>query len=126
MYQPFQPRQQTYTFDAATPPSVTQGTKYWISVEYSGGNSSNYVAAFKDAGTDRDTSVRGASYTTAWTTEIYDRAMVAGFQADYSYGPFDFIYSGVAGKRLRITESLNGVSVTARKLNNQSFSSSDY
>jgi hypothetical protein len=90
-----------YTFDAATPYTVTQGTKYWISVEYGGGNSSNYVAAFKDAGTDRDTSVLGASYTTAWTTEIYDRAMAAGFQADYSYGPFDFIYSGVAEKRLK-------------------------
>jgi hypothetical protein len=113
-----------YTFDAATPPSVTQGAKYWISVEYSGGNSSNYVAAFKDAGTDRDTSVLGASYTTAWTTEIYDRAMAAGFQADYSYGPFDFIYSGVAEKRLKITENLGtGASVTARTLNSQSFSS---
>jgi hypothetical protein len=111
-----------YTFDAATPPSVTQGTKYWISVEYGGGNSTNYVNAFRDSGTDRDTSVLGASYTTAWTTEIYDRAMAAGFQADYSYGPFDFIYSGVAEKRLRLTESGN-VSVTARKLNNQSFSS---
>jgi hypothetical protein len=113
-----------YTFDATTPPSVTQGTKYWISVEYSGGNSSNYVATFKDAGTDRDTSVRGASYTTAWTTEIYDRTMLAGFQANYSYGPFDFIYSGVAGKRLKITENLGaGASVAARTLNSQSFSS---
>jgi hypothetical protein len=112
-----------YTFDAATPPSVTQGTKYWISVEYGGGNSTNYVNAFRDSGTDRDTSVLGASYTTAWTTEIYDRAMAAGFQADYSY-PFDFIYSGVAEKRLRITENLGtGASVAARKLNNQSFSS---
>jgi hypothetical protein len=112
-----------YTFDAATPPSVTQGTKYWISVEYGGGNSTNHVRAFRDAGTDRDTSVLGASYTTAWTTEIYDRAMAAGFQADYSYGPFDFIYSGVAEKRLRITENFLNVSVIARKLNNQSFSS---
>jgi hypothetical protein len=112
-----------YTFDAATPLSVTQGTKYWISVEYSGGNSSNYVNAFRDSGTDRDTSVLGASYTTAWTTEIYDRAMAAGFQADYSYGPFDFIYSGVAVKRLRITESGSSVVVTARVLNSQSFSS---
>jgi hypothetical protein len=112
-----------YTFDAATPPSVTQGAKYWISVEYGGGNSTNYVRTFKDAGTDRDTSVLGASYTTAWTTEIYDRVMAAGFQADYSYGPFDFIYSGVAEKRLRITENFSAVSVIARKLNNQSFSS---
>jgi hypothetical protein len=112
-----------YTFDAATPPSVTQGTKYWISVEYGGGNSTNYVRAFKDAGTDRDTSVLGASYTTAWTTEIYDRAMVAAFGADYSYGPFDFIYSGVATKRLRITEGGSMVVVTARVLNSQSFSS---
>jgi hypothetical protein len=113
-----------YTFDAATPPSVTPGTKYWISVEYGGGNNTNNVNAFKDGGTDRDTSVLGASYTTAWTTEIYDRAMAAGFQADYSYGPFDFIYSGVAEKKLRITENLSlGVSVAARKLNNQSFSS---
>ena len=113
-----------YTFDAATPPSVTPGTKYWISVEYGGGNSTNYVNAFRDSGTDRDTSVLGASYTTAWTTEIYDRAMAAGFQADYSYGPFNFIYSGVAEKRLRITENLStGASVTARNLNNQSFSS---
>jgi hypothetical protein len=112
-----------YTFDAATPPSVTQGTKYWISVEYGGGNSTNYVNTFRDSGTDRDTSVLGASYTTAWTTEIYDRAMVAAFGADYSYGPFDFIYSGVAEKRLRITESGSSVMVTARKLNNQSFSS---
>jgi hypothetical protein len=112
-----------YIFDAATPPSVTQGTKYWISVEYGGGNSTNYVRAFRDAGTDRDTSVLGASYTTAWTTEIYDRAMAAGFQADYSYGPFDFIYSGVAEKRLQITENFSAVSVIARKLNNQSFSS---
>jgi hypothetical protein len=114
-----------YIFDAATPYTVTQGAKYWISVEYNEGNSSNYVSTFKDAGTDRDTSVLGASYTTAWTTEIYDRAMVAGFQADYSYGPFDFIYNGVAEKRLRITENLgSGASVTARKLNNQNFSSS--
>jgi hypothetical protein len=112
-----------YTFDAATPPSVTQGTKYWISVEYGGGNSTNYVNAFRDSGTDRDTSVLGASYTTAWTTENYDRAMVASFQVDYSYGPFDFIYSGVAGKRLRITENIGVSSVTVRKLNNQSFSS---
>jgi hypothetical protein len=111
-----------YMFDATSPISVTPGTKYWISVEYGGGNSTNYVNAYKDAGTDRDTSVLGASYTTAWTTEIYDRAMVAGFQADYSYGPFDFIYSGVAEQRLRITEP-SGFSVTVRKLNGQSFSS---
>ena len=111
-----------YTFDAATPPSVTQGEKYWISVEYSGGNSTNNVNAFRDGGTDRDTSVLGALYTTSWTTEIYDRGLIAGFQADYSYGPFDFIYSGVAVKRLKITEPA-GFSVTARTLNNQSFSS---
>jgi hypothetical protein len=111
----------TYTFDAATPPSVTQGTKYWISVEYGGGNSTNYVNAFRDSGTDRDTSVLGASYTTAWTTEIYDRGIVAGFGADYSHS-FNFIYSGVAEKRLQITEP-SDFSVTARKLNSQSFSS---
>jgi hypothetical protein len=115
-----------YTFDAATPYTVTQGAKYWISVEYGGGNSSNYVAAFKDAGTDRDTSVLGASFLhggIGWTSEIYDRAMAAGFQANYSYGPFDFIYSGFAEKRLRITESSAGISITARTLNTQSFSS---
>jgi hypothetical protein len=111
-----------YIFNAAQPYPVTPGTKYWISVEYDAGMSSNYVNAFKDAGTDRDTSVLGASYVSAWTTEVYDRAMAAVFQADYSY-PINFIYTGFAEKRLRINENINNVSVTARTLNSQSFSS---
>jgi len=110
----------TYTYDYTY--QLTAGAKYWIVLEYTGGSSSNYVNAYVDNTTDRDPSVKGASYSTSWNVSNYDYAIVAGFIVDYST-PIDFIYSGPATKRLRINEFVNNATVVSRTINNQSYDS---
>ncbi|MEM2591152.1 MAG: choice-of-anchor R domain-containing protein, partial [Thermofilaceae archaeon] len=108
-----------YTFTPASPISLTQGTKYWIVVEYTGGGSTNYVIIY--TGTYGALTNR-AYYTTSWTVESNTRGASVGHYSLTIVQTVDFVYSGAAEKRLKAAPYTNYTTIDARRLNGQSLS----
>ncbi|MEM1966914.1 MAG: choice-of-anchor R domain-containing protein [Nitrososphaerota archaeon] len=109
-----------YTFTPASPISLTQGTKYWIVVEYSGGSSSNYVIIY--TGTSGNLTIRAYSSDTTWTVESNTICASVGHYSLTMVQTVDFVYSGVAEKRLKVIPDSGSTIINERRLNGQSLS----
>jgi hypothetical protein len=88
---------------------LTSGTKYWVVLNYGGGNSSNYISihrATTDAYTDHlfATSTNG----TSWTTDANDWRIGVRFRYYYTYS-FSFPYSSAFNSEKRLQHSLSNI-----------------
>ncbi|MEM4497312.1 MAG: choice-of-anchor R domain-containing protein [Nitrososphaerota archaeon] len=106
-------------FTPLAAPSLNPNTLYWISVEYSGGNASNYVRILQTT-SDVAPSYYSAYYTTTWNRENNDYNMniylALTFSSTWTVN-LDYQYTGTATRRLEDTGSKTNVIINSITVN---------